>query len=824
MKTRRRARSRLSAAAALGALALLAACDSAEERKVSHYENGLEFVEAGEPGKALIEFTNAIRIDDAFIPAHEGLGRLHMDQGRPGAAVRHLVRVAEARPEDLDTRLDLARVLLDLRNIEGARTYADAALALDAENPRGLGLRAALDLMIGEVETARAGAARALELDPAAELARLVAVAERLRADEPQEALTLIEAAPAFSDDAEVDSGLALVRIHVLEQLEDREGVGAALQTLAAARPEDAGLRLALARWHMQGDPPDAAAAETERRAAAELGEDPAQARLQVVDFLRRTQGDAAARAELEALIARAGGEGEEASLYERALAVAEIRAGERDAAVVRLEALMAREGDGEAGDAARLLLARVTEDGDRRAGLVEEVLENDSANVEALAMRAELSMLADRAGDAILDLRTALEGSPNNAALLELLARAHEREGDDALAAEQRARAVQASEAAAGPSLRYAEQLVRLGRVDSAEAVLLDSLRANSENRRLLTALAELRLRRQDWDGVRQVTAAIEALDARGESVAPAGGATELLRAAALFGEGRVDETLDMLRASWEERGGAGELEALIRAYLAANDVGAARETLEAALAESPDDLAALALLAEVQARAGEASAAEDTLRQALEQAPEAPVLRRMLSELLNAQGRLDESIEVLEAGLEARPDDPGLRFDKALRLELNGEIERAIALYERLYDEDPDNIVVANNLASLLSDHRTDEASLERAATVARRLRGSPLAPFQDTYGWTLYLTGEHAQAVAVLRDSAPRLPNNAIAQFHLGMAYAAIGQTDLAREQLTRALEISDAGGFFPQRSAAEEALTGLDAAEEAAESNG
>ncbi|MEM6744951.1 MAG: tetratricopeptide repeat protein, partial [Pseudomonadota bacterium] len=224
----RRARSRLSAAAALGALALLAACDTAEERKVSHYENGLEFVEAGEPGKALIEFTNAIRIDDAFIPAHEGLGRLHMDQGRPGAAVRHLVRVAEARPEDLDTRLDLARVLLDLRNIEGARTYADAALALDADNPRGLGLRAALDLMIGEVEAARAGAARALELDPAAELARLVAVAERLRAEEPQEALTLIEAAPAFSDDAEVDSGLALVRIHVLEQLEDREGVGAA--------------------------------------------------------------------------------------------------------------------------------------------------------------------------------------------------------------------------------------------------------------------------------------------------------------------------------------------------------------------------------------------------------------------------------------------------------------------------------------------------------------------------------------------------------------------------------------------------------------------
>lgn len=826
MTMQRRSR-RLSAVLALGALALLAACDSAEERKVSHYENGLEFVAEGEPGKAVIEFTNALRIDDAYLPAHEALGELHLAEGRPGAAVPHLIRVAEADPQALEVRLDLARALLDLRNVPAARTYADAALELDPDNVRGLGVSAALDLMIGEAESARADALRALEIDPAAELARLTAVAERLRADEPEAALALIEAAPAFADGADIDNGMALVRIHVLEQLGDREAVGAALQRLSGARPEDAGLRLALARWHMQADPPNEAAAEAELRAAADLAEDPAQARLRVVEFLRRAGGDAAARAELETLLAAA--EGDEAGLYERALAVEELRAGERDAALARLEALIEREGDGEAGDAARLLLARVVDaeapgGAERRAALIEEVLENDAANVEALALRAELAILDERAGDAILDLRTALEGAPRNAALLELLARAHEREGDDALAAEQRAIAVQASGADAGPSLRYAEQLVRMNRLDSAEAVILDSLRENGENRRLLTALAELRLRNQDWDGVRQVTAAIEALDARGDDVAPDGGATDLLRAAALFGEGRVDETLEMLRDSWETRGAAADLEALIRAYLAAEDLDAARETLDAALAEDPESLPALALLAEVQARAGEIDAAEATLRRAIEAAPQSPVPHRMLSELLNAQGRLDESIETLEAGLEARPNDPGLRFDKALRLEIDGEIEAAIALYEELYEQDPENVVVANNLASLLSDHRTDAESLERAAVVARRLRGSPLAPFQDTYGWTLYLTGEPAQAVAVLRDAAPRLPNNAIAQYHLGMAYASIGQTDLAREQLQRALEISDAGGFFPQRAAAEEALTGLDAAEEAAESNG
>ncbi|HKK35039.1 MAG TPA: tetratricopeptide repeat protein [Paracoccaceae bacterium] len=811
VRTARRVRLLL---AGLAALVTLAACDSAEERKQSHYESGLALVEAGEPDKALLEFTNVLRIDDEFVPAHEALGRLHADEGRLGKAVGHLEIVADARPEDLETRIELARILLQLRAVERARTASDAALALAPDNSEARALRAAAGMLLGETDAAVEGAELALEADPSLKLARLTLAAERLRADDPEAALALIDAAPQLQA-PEGDVELELVRVRVLERMGDREGLGEALRRLVERRPEEAGLRTALARWHMQGDPPDLGGAEAELRALAALSPDDPAPKLRVVGFLRGTQGEAAARAELERLIEAAGEDSAARARFERELAMSEARAGETEAAVARLEAAVEREGASEAGDAARLLLARLVSGPDapeRRVALIEAVLSRDSANVEALAMRAELAIRDDRPDDAIQDLRAALEGSPRDPALLELLARAHERNGDDALAAERRALAVQAAESAPGPSLRYARQLVREGKLPSAESVLLDALRAAPRNRRLLGALAEVRLRREDWDGARQVTEALADLEAQTGVT----GVADQLRAASLFGEGRVEESIGILEEMWETRGAGVDMNALARAYALSGDLEGARAFLERIREAEPDNLGALALLAQVEAQAGDVEGAEATLRAALEAAPENPALHRILANFLQATGRPEAAEAAIEAGLAVAPGDRALRLEKAIRLELAGGIEPAIAIYEALYAENPDDVLVANNLASLLSDNRDDAESLERAKVVARRLRGSSNPAFLDTYGWTLHLAGDSAQAVAVLRETAPALAGNATAQYHLGMAYAAIDQADPAIEQLRRALELADGGAPFPQRAEAAAELARLEAA--------
>ena len=66
----------------------------------------------------------------------------------------------------------------------------------------------------------------------------------------------------------------------------------------------------------------------------------------------------------------------------------------------------------------------------------------------------------------------------------------------------------------------------------------------------------------------------------------------------------------------------------------------------------------------------------------------------------------------------------------------------------------QEPGSVVVANNLASLLADHRTDRTSHERAYNLALTLRKSQVPHFKDTLGWIHYQRGEHKAALPCLR----------------------------------------------------------------------
>ena len=157
-------------------------------------------------------------------------------------------------------------------------------------------------------------------------------------------------------------------------------------------------------------------------------------------------------------------------------------------------------------------------------------------------------------------------------------------------------------------------------------------------------------------------------------------------------------------------------------------------------------------------------------------------------------ARRREAEAGAVLEAAIAAQPEAVMLQWMQAGRLEAAGDIDGAIAVYEALYAANSANTVIANNLASLITTHRSDAQSLERAFAIARRLRGSDVPAFQDTYGWIEYRRGNLSEALAHLEPAAEGLPDNALVQFHLGMTYAALERPAEAVERLERALELA------------------------------
>ena len=60
-------------------------------------------------------------------------------------------------------------------------------------------------------------------------------------------------------------------------------------------------------------------------------------------------------------------------------------------------------------------------------------------------------------------------------------------------------------------------------------------------------------------------------------------------------------------------------------------------------------------------------------------------------------------------------------------------------------------------------------------------------------DTLGWVYYKRNMAALAVAPLKKSVERVPNNATYRYHLGLAYAKTGEPQKAREMLTEALKL-------------------------------
>ena len=123
-----------------------------------------------------------------------------------------------------------------------------------------------------------------------------------------------------------------------------------------------------------------------------------------------------------------------------------------------------------------------------------------------------------------------------------------------------------------------------------------------------------------------------------------------------------------------------------------------------------------------------------------------------------------------------------------------MKGDHEQAISEYEQLLKLQPGSLVVANNLASLLSDYRTDTASLDRAYTVAAGLRKAQVPQFKDTLGWVHHQRGEHKAALPLLEEAATELPNIALVRYHLGLTYVAVGDNAKAAEQLKKALELA------------------------------
>jgi predicted Zn-dependent protease len=89
------------------------------------------------------------------------------------------------------------------------------------------------------------------------------------------------------------------------------------------------------------------------------------------------------------------------------------------------------------------------------------------------------------------------------------------------------------------------------------------------------------------------------------------------------------------------------------------------------------------------------------------------------------------------------------------------------------------------------MLLTYKRDPVSLDRAKELSSRFAASVNPSFLDTYGWVLYRRGETAASVHILEQVVAKVPNAAVARYHLGMAQSQLGNSAQARDNLALAV---------------------------------
>ncbi len=370
-------------------------------------------------------------------------------------------------------------------------------------------------------------------------------------------------------------------------------------------------------------------------------------------------------------------------------------------------------------------------------------------------------------------------------------MATAYERSGKNELAERQYADALKASGLNPGTALRYVAFLQRRGDLAHAEDILGDVNARNPTNIQVLAALGQIRLSRQNWSGA-LVTA---------DGIARLGndqGVADQIRAAALAGQNKPDASVAALEKAHAAAPDAVQpVVSLVSAYIRLGKADKADGMLREMLGKYPDNAQLLVLRGQTKESQNKKEDALRSYEAAIAKQPKDPNGYNALFNLRMQEKDYNAAVDVIQAGLREQPGNLNFRFASADLLIVKGDRTGAIAQYEAILKDQPSSFLAINNLVSLLLDTTSDKEMLDRAISLAENLKSATVPQFQDTYGWAQFRRGDVKNAVATLESVQEKLPNVAAVRYHLGMSYAAIGQSDKATEQFRKALALEPDG---------------------------
>lgn len=802
-------------ALALSALLALTACDSADEQAEAFYESGMELLAQGDVDRAIVSFRNVFRHNGQHFEARRELAEALRSQGKTQQAFSQYLRLAEQYPNNAIAQQRLSYLAMLGKAWAEAERYGLKAIEMDPDAVASRQIRTALGYRQASIDNDAAArdafaqdAAGLIEADPEDLVSRRIVISHAIAGNQPAALLAAVEPAIALYPD---DLGYYMLKLRSLEQLRQESQIEGHLRAMFSQFPDNEDVQRAFVTYYLQRGRVADAEDLLRDMAGPETG-DP-QKFAGVLELITRTRGMDAARAEVQRLLDVNAGNPENALFFRAMLSGYDFNGGAPDKAIADLRGLLSGAEPSEITRRVKNTLADMLMrigDLEGAKALAGEILTEDAADVGALKLQGRLLIQGDKPDDALAALRRALEQDPRDVELLLLLAAAHERNGNVQQQGQRLATAVEVTNFGPRESRLFADFLLQQEQIDTARSVLAESRKRNPGNVPVLSLAAFLALSNNDKAMVDDILADLESLsnDPQAAQVALA------LKSEVLLQENRVDESLSLLQQQETfDANDAASVFRLIQTQLRGGRIVEAREYLDRVLETSPDDEGLRLINASLYMAERLPERSEQVLRGVLSDNPANLRAYLQLYKQLREASRVGDAREVLAAGLENVPTSEQLLQHQAAEFIAIGDYEAGIALYESLYARNSNNLILANNLASALSTFSDTPEDLQRAAVVARRLRGTTVPAFQDTFGWIAYRQQDYSGALEYLLPAAQNLPNDPLVQYHLAKTYLALGDTENARIRLTAAIELAGPDTILPQMVSARAELDKL-----------
>lgn len=794
----RRAKRILLTSVALGLCLSLAACKTSEEKADEYYQSGLNLLAEGDPERAIVQFRNVFELEGTHYEARQKLAEVLASQGNLEQSYSQYLRLAEQYPDDLETRVRLARMAFTARDLQEYERHTNRAVELAPNDPGvqalQLGLRYQTASINDNVTTRKDVLTQTEELvktlpdDPVL----LEILLDQAARDKNQEKIaTLIEKLIKIQPENPLryQQRLAfLVETGTPDQIEQH------LLATIDHFPENDVAKADLIRFYVSQNKTDKAEDYLRKRAENAPADDP-NPQADLIYFMRAQGDPEGARAELDRIIAAGG----DPLVFGAMKAEFDFEDGEHEEAIAEANKILASVA--EPTDKSRSLKSRLAHmllrNGDVAGAKtqVDEILAQDKTHADALKLRAGWAIEADDTETAIQSLRSVLDRNPTDVLALGLMADAYGRAGESDLVRDYLAQAATASNNAPTQTIRLAQLLISEERYRPAEDAIIPALRKSPDNVQLLGLLGRVYLAMPDLPRAGDVIARLRGVD--NEAAAGIADQLELARVSTQDGQEAALAHLEQLAQA--DNAGLQEKLRLIQARLSAGEFGPAKELATELAKDNPDVPAAQLALAMATAAGGDLDAARDIMQKIIASDPKQSAPYLALAVLERTQNGNEAAQEVIEQGLKEQPDNVDLLFTKAGLIERRGDVDEAIAIYEKLYAQNSNLVVVANNLASLLGTwHSDDPEKMTQASAISRRLKDSPIPAFMDTYGWIQHLNGDSETALPYLEKAAAGLKDDIAVQVHLGLVQEALGQTEPAKATLEQALKMEAAVG--------------------------